>query len=308
MARGKVRQTMHFRPRTTIIAPLIAIASAAAPGSSPGRAPDPKAAAGVLLHLQMRAPSLGDAQRKVQVYLPPSYSSADSAGRSYPVIYMLHGWPGSEGNWFGLARGGETADSMIANRTIPEVIMVSPNGSGLGLLGRSMYLNSSDGTSRITDYIAHDVVEWTDAHFRTRREPRYRGLIGLSDGGSAALFLAFRHPDVFGACGGHSGQYLLKRDWTIHKVLGPEPGSTRLLAENSPTLIADTLAAGLRGLSIYFDVGTSDEELEDNRALHRKLDSLHVAHTYKEFGGTHDWSYWRAHLRESLIAVTARMM
>ena len=28
MARGKVRQTMHFRPRTTIIAPLIAIASA----------------------------------------------------------------------------------------------------------------------------------------------------------------------------------------------------------------------------------------------------------------------------------------
>ena len=110
-------------------------------------------------------------------------------------------------------------------------------------------------------------------HGSTRREPRYRGLIGLSDGGSAALFLAFRHPDVFGACGGHSGQYLLKRDWTIHKVLGPEPGSTRLLAENSPTLIADTLAAGLRGLSIYFDVGTSDEELEDNRALHRKLES-----------------------------------
>ena len=302
-----MRELVHFRLRTAFFALLIAIAKAAAPRTSPGRAADPRAAAGVVLHLQMRAPSLGGAQRKVQVYLPPSYSAPDSAGRSYPVIYMLHGWPGSEGNWFGLARGGETADSMIANHTIPEVILVSPNGSGLGLLGRSMYLNSYDGTSRIADYILHDVVEWTDARFRTRRDARDRGIIGLSDGGSAALLLTFKHLDVFGACGGHSGQYRLTREWTLHRVLGPEPGSTRLLNENSPTLVADTAAAMLRGVPIYFDVGTSDEELEDNRALHRKLDSLHVAHTYREFSGTHEWTYWRTHLHESLIAVMALM-
>jgi enterochelin esterase-like enzyme len=255
----------------------------------------------------MSAPTLGGAQRKVQVYLPPSYSAPDSAGRSYPVIYMLHGWPGSEGNWFGMAHGAVTADSMIANHTIPEIILVSPNGSGLGMLGRSLYLDSYDGASRVADYIVHDVVDWTDTHYRTRREPRYRGLIGLSDGASAAFILAFLHPDVFGACGGHSGQYRLKSEWSYRKVLGPEPVATRILDENSPMLVVDTLAARLHDTSIYFDVGTSDENLEDNRAFDHKLDSLGVAHTYKEFSGTHNWTYWRAHLHESLIAVTARM-
>jgi enterochelin esterase-like enzyme len=298
---------MSLRARTPIVALLIAIASAAAPGPKAGRAAQPRGVGGVVLHLQMRAPALGGEPRRVQVYLPPSYSAPDSAGRSYPVIVLLHGWPGSEGNWFGLGHGAATADSMIANRTIPEVILVSPNGSGLGLLGRSLYLDSFDGASRIAEYILHDVVEWTDARFRTRRDPRTRGIIGLSDGASAALILGFRHPDVFGACGGHSGQYRLTREWTLRRVLGPEPVSTRLLDENSPTLVADTIAARLRSLSIYFDVGTRDESLDDNRALHHRLDSLGVAHTYNEFAGTHDWTYWRTHLRESLIAVTAGM-
>ena len=294
---------MSNRARPPVVALLIAIASAAAPG----RAAAPREAGGVVLHLRMRAPALGGEERRVQVYLPPSYSAPDSAGRSYPVILLLHGWPGSEGNWFGLGHGATTADSMIANRTIPEVILVSPNGSGQGLLGRSLYLDSFDGASRVADYILHDVVEWTDEHFRTRRDPRARGIIGLSDGASAALVLAFRHPDVFGACGGHSGEYRLTREWTLRRVLGPEPASTRLLEENSPTLVADTAAARLHDLSIYFDIGASDEALADNRALHHKLDSLGVAHTYNEFPGTHDWAYWRTHLHESLIAVTARM-
>ena len=47
--------------------------------------------------------------------------------------------------------------------------------------------------------------------------------------------------------------------------------------------------------------------LEDNRAFHRKLASLGVAHVYNEFPGTHGWKHWRAHLRESLVAVTAGM-
>ena len=294
-----------MRLRTWLSPMLLAAILAASPAS--GRQADPRALGGTILRLTLGAPSLGGAQRKVQVYLPPSYSTPDSSGRSYPVVYMLHGWPGSEGNWFGLARGAETADSMIANHTIPEVILVSPNGSGDGFLGRSLYLDSYDGSSRVQDYIVHDLVDWTDEHFRTRRDARARGIIGLSDGASAALIMVFRHPERFGACGGHSGQYRLTREWTLSHVLGPEPGSTRVLEENSPTLVADTVAARLDGHTIYFDIGVSDEELDDNRELHRRLDSLRVAHTYHEYPGTHDWSYWRAHLRESLIAVTSGM-
>lgn len=284
------------------LAALLVATALAGARAAPAHAP-----AGALLHLEMRAPSLGGAVRRVQVYLPPGYAAPDSSSRAFPVIYLLHGWPGSEGNWFGGGHAARIADSLFAGDSIPEVILVSANGAGRGFLGRSLYLDGRDSSMRVARFIARDLVEWTDTRFRTLRDPRHRGLIGLSDGATAALCLAFRHPDVFGACGGHSGEYRLARGWTVRGVLGPEPFATRRLEENSPLLIADTAAARLSGLSIYFDVGTSDGALASSRALHRTLDSLGVAHTYREFRGGHNWSYWRAHLRESLIAVTAQM-
>ena len=45
----------------------------------------------------------------------------------------------------------------------------------------------------------------------------------------------------------------------------------------------------------------------ENRRLHAVMDSLHIAHEFHAFPGSHDWGYWRAHLEQSLIAVTSRM-
>ena len=154
---------------------------------------------GTVLRLEMPAPSLDQAKRDVRVYLPPSYSRPESAARRYPVLYLLHGWPGSEGNWFGSGHAAETADRLIDAGTIPELLIVCPDGAGRGLLGRSLYINSFDGRGRMEDFIAHDLVRWTDSTFRTVARPAGRGIAGLSDGGSGALNLTFRHPEVFGA-------------------------------------------------------------------------------------------------------------
>src|SRR5438105_3861373 len=245
--------------------------------------------------------------RSVRVYLPPSYDDSSAGTRRYPVLYLLHGWPGGDGNWLGHGRAAVTLDTLIASHRIPEVIAVMPNGNGVGLLGRSIYLNSYDGRYRMADWVVHDVVQWADSVYRTRPEPRYRGIVGLSDGGTAALNLCFRHPDVFGACAGHSGQYRLKHDVGLRRVLGAEPGARRLLAANSPTLYAARIAPALKKLVIYFDCGLGDTELRYARELHAKLDSLGVPHTYHEFPGHHGWGYWKKHLRDSLIAVTVRM-
>lgn len=259
------------------------------------------------LRLRMPAPSLGDRARTVRVYLPPSYARPESAARRYPVVYMLHGWPGSDGNWVTMGHACETADSLIASGAIPEVILVFPNGEGHGLFGRSMWLDSYDGRTRMATYLTRDLVAWVDSTFRTRREPRFRGLLGLSDGGTAAFQLALTHPESFGAAASHSGAFLLERSFGDGAVAGPEPGGSAFLAANSPSNEVARDPARARTLTLYLDCGTRDGAIADNRAFDARLTALGVPHTFHEFPGSHDWGYWREHLHQSLVAITRGM-
>ena len=168
-------------------------------------------------------------------------------------------------------------------------------------------MNSYDGSSRVEDFVAGTVVRWTDSTFRTQPKPQRRGVIGLSDGGTGAVNLVLHHLDEFRACGSHSGEFLLKKDFGIGGVVGPEPGATQLLQKYSPMLYIDKLMPLPKDLVVYLDCGTSDEDLDDNRAFHKKLLALGVTTTYNEFPGTHEWRYWRSHLVQSLEAVTANM-
>jgi enterochelin esterase-like enzyme len=189
-----------MRPTSWIRPALLAAGALAgwAPPAGPAAVP---AARGTIVHETFNAPSIHDPKRSVRVYLPPSYDRPESAGRRYSAVYLLHGWPGGDGNWPGSGDAGTTLDTLIARGAIPEVIAVMPNGNGVGLLGRSLYLNTFDGVSRMEDYIARDLVTWVDSTYRTRREASQRALIGLSEGASAAVNITFRHPDTFGGCG-----------------------------------------------------------------------------------------------------------
>lgn len=76
-------------------------------------------ARGALHRYEIEAPELRDPHRAVRVYTPPGYGDPGAGARRYPVNYLLHGWPGSEGNWPGLGHAAATADSLIASGRIP---------------------------------------------------------------------------------------------------------------------------------------------------------------------------------------------
>ena len=267
----------------------------------------PRPGGGEIRRYRFAAPSLDGERRALHVYLPPSYARPESASKRYPVVYLLHGWPGGDGDWPGKGHAAVILDSLIARRDIPEVIAVMPNGAGAGPLGRSLYLDSYDRRSRIEDYVVHDVVDWADSAFRTRADAPHRALIGISEGATGAVNLAFRHPDRFGACGGHSGEYELGGQHFLFAMWGADARSDSLRRANSPALYAGSIATTLANLVIYLDCGLHDGALEPSRALHRALEAAGVPHVWNEFPGVHHWSYWRAHFRDSLIACTARM-
>ena len=257
--------------------------------------------------LHLNAASLGGAKKDCRVYFPASYDEPAARERRYPMVVFLHGWPGSEGNWPGQGRAQETLDSLSASGAIPEVIALFPDGGGVGMLGRSIWLNAAGGRSNMEDFIVKDLVAWADHTFRTKGDARHRGLIGLSDGATAAVNFVLRHPDVFTACGAHSGDMKLRKDVSSGHIFGDEPGATALRAEYSPLLYADKVAPHVKECSIYFDCGVDDESTQDNRDFDKRLTELGVPHTYREFPGSHTWGYWKVHLRQSLRAVTAKM-
>ena len=112
---------------------------------------------------------------------------------------MLHGRAGDKEEWlyYGLI---DQADAAIKSGAIEPMLIVLPQGE------TSDWINHEDAedSPRWGDYLAFDVVDHVDAHFRTIPTAHGRAIGGISIGAFGALVNAFEHPDRFGAVGVHS--------------------------------------------------------------------------------------------------------
>ncbi len=136
----------------------------------------------------------GDAaDRDVIVFLPPSY--ATSKTRRYPVVYALHGYSIGAEQWTHEIHVPQTIEGAFALRT-QEMIVVLPDSKTL--YGGSMY-SSSVTTGDFERFVAHDLVAYIDAHYRTIPARSSRGLAGHSMGGYGAARIAMKYSEVFGS-------------------------------------------------------------------------------------------------------------
>ena len=149
----------------------------------------------VLHGRSLEANTTGDsADRKIQVYLPPGY---DHSTQRYPVIYLLHGYKGGGDQW--------TVDPEWNIQTVMDkaifgglkpMMIVMPDAKTRA--GGSFYVDSkADG--QWETFISRELVEHIDGRFRTLASARSRAVAGHSMGGYGALYLGFRHPDIFSA-------------------------------------------------------------------------------------------------------------
>src|SRR5664279_6389604 len=136
----------------------------------------------------------GDAvDREVFVFLPPSYAGQKS--RRYPVVYVLHGYSIGAEQWSHEIHVPQTIEGAFA-QGVTEMIVVLPDSKTVH--NGSMY-SSSVTTGDFEQFIAHDVVAYIDAHYRTLPNRMSRGLVGHSMGGYGATRIGMKHPDVFGS-------------------------------------------------------------------------------------------------------------
>ncbi|HJR05722.1 MAG TPA: alpha/beta hydrolase-fold protein [Pyrinomonadaceae bacterium] len=138
--------------------------------------------------------------RRVSVYLPPSYTSAPN--KRYPVVYLLHGigdtdgeftsaWKGQTDAW-GTIRG--LMNNGVAEGRFGEMIVVMPD-ERTKMMG-SFYTNSA-ATGNWEDFTAKDLVGYIDKKYRTLARAESRGLAGHSMGGHGAIKVGMKHPEIF---------------------------------------------------------------------------------------------------------------
>lgn len=130
------------------------------------------------------------------VYLPPDYDAPGNTQR-YPVVYALHGAPGSAADWFAGGRIDYLLDVLITTGYLPPVIVVSPDLNAGPERVDTEPLNRPGGP-QIEDFVVQDVVAWADDTFRTLPDTEHRVIAGMSSGGIGSLLYGLHSPDVFG--------------------------------------------------------------------------------------------------------------
>jgi len=173
--------------------------------------------------------------RDVLVFLPPSYATDKT--RRYPVVYALHGYSIGAEQWSHEIHVPQTIEGAFAQGA-KEMIVVLPDSKTVH--NGSMY-SSSVTTGDFEQYIAHDVVAYIDAHYRTIPDRLARGLVGHSMGGYGASRIGMKHPDVFGSL------YIMSPCCMSARVGGPtNPANDKALEAVKTPADSASLPFGLR--------------------------------------------------------------
>jgi S-formylglutathione hydrolase FrmB len=236
---------------------------------------------------------------KYTIYLPAGYENSE---RSYPVVYLLHGYSDDDTGWLQFGEINRLADKAIADGTIPPMIIVMPDGFV------SFYMNSYDGKEKYEDFFIKEFMPTIEKSYRIKAQKRYRGISGLSMGGYGSMNLALRNPDLFAAAAPLSGAFydestiidMDEANWTraYGQLYGRDlKGAARLtktLYENSPIKIVETKSADeLKKVRYWIDCGDDDFLTKGNCLLHIALTDKKVPHEFRMREGGHTWDYWR---------------
>lgn len=240
------------------------------------------------------------------VYLPADYSISQ---RSYPVVYLLHGYSDNETGWIQFGEANRIADKGIAEGKIPPSIIVMPDGK------LTWYCNSYDRKILWEDIFINELMPFVEKEYRIRSSKEYRAIAGLSMGGYGALKLSMRHTDIFSCCVALSSGTFTDEEITgksgkefemyFAGLFGDKlEGSARLnesWKENSPLdLIHSVPLEKLKTVRFWIDCGDDDFLFNGNSVLHIEMRKLGLPHEYRVRNGGHQWSYWRSGLETGL--------
>ena len=247
---------------------------------------------------------------KYNIYLPADYATSN---RSYPILYLLHGFGDDETGWVQFGEAHVITDKLANSGEIAPMIIAMPDG------GVSGYVNSYDGKVPYEDFFIKEFIPYIEKNYRVRAQKRYRAIAGLSMGGYGTLVMSTKHPDLFAASAPLSAGVRTDEEviampdaqWATSYAqrYGKDlVGNARLnehYNKNSILKIIETAnPEDIKKVRYYIDCGDDDFLIKGNMALHALMIDKKIPHEFRVRQGGHTWTYWRTALPEVLKFVS----
>jgi iron(III)-enterobactin esterase len=196
----------------------------------------------------------GSYTRKVAVYVPKQYV----AGTFAPFIV---GADGPDAALF------TALDNLIAEKKVPVMVAISiGNGSG-DAQGSQRGLEYDTMSSKYGEFIEKEVLPLVEkqANVKLTKDPNGRATMGGSSGGSAALIMAWYHPELYHRVLTYSGTYV-NQQWSSN------PETPHGAWEFHEHIIP---SSSVKPIRIWMEVG--DKDLFNPNSMHDNMHDWVVA-------------------------------
>ncbi|NMC38048.1 MAG: esterase family protein [Bacteroidales bacterium] len=235
--------------------------------------------------------------RKFAVYLPPDYETSQ---RSYPVLYLLHGYGDDQTGWVQFGEVQHIADKAINEGKATSMIIVMPDAN----TGKVGYVNDFRGEWRYEDFFFGELMPFVEKTYRIKGEKDYRAIAGLSMGGEGTFIYALHHPELFSSACPLSAatgpgnidemdKYIL---WQAAKGISGSDREKYFSNYSVLDLINNISEKDKKAVRWYIDCGDDDFLFEGNSLVHIAMRKKEIPHEFRIRDGGHTWSYWRSAL------------
>jgi enterochelin esterase-like enzyme len=234
------------------------------------------------VHHHFYKSTVADDQRDFYVYTPPGYDP--TANKTYPVLYLLHGYSDDASGWTAVGRANVILDNLITQGKAKPMIVVMPLGYGtmeIITLGWGAWGHTDVRDKNFSNFrqaLLTEVMPRVESEYRVTKDRDSRAIAGLSMGGSESLLTGLNHLDKFAWVGAFSS--------------GGIPDD---FEKDFPGLDAK---ANQQLHLLWVACGTEDRLIAVNRNFREWLKMKGILHTDIETPGMHTWMVWRRNLTE----------
>lgn len=202
----------------------------------------------------------------------------------YPVLYLLHGTYGDEGDWVRYSRIEDYARQY-------NVVVVMPSCEN------SCYKNTTAGKDYEV-YITRELPKMIQWMFPVskRREDTFIG--GLSMGGGGAVRLGLSLQDIYGCTIGLSAdlgmtpRLIEDNEFTVWSHAFDREQPVKGTVFDSKWLADQAMGYSGEHTKLYIACGTEDFLYQENCNFHEYMNKIGFNHVFSTSEGNHNWNFW----------------